>query len=87
MKVTLANGFTCELDETTLDDIEVFEDLVEIQAGNPAKFPGIAKMMIGEDGYKALKDHCRGENGRAKTSDVINAFTEIMKQAGDGKKK
>lgn len=86
MKIELENGFTCELAEDALDDIDIFDNLVEIQNGNVSLLPETARYLIGKDGYNRLKDTCRDKNGKAKTSDVMAAFGEILKRAGESKK-
>ena len=86
MKIELGNGFAIELAEDSLDDIDIFESLVEIQRGNVSLLPDTARRLIGDDGYRRLKDSCRDEKGKAKTSDVVAALGEILKRAGEGKK-
>lgn len=88
MKVTLKNGVAYTVDDDALGDMEIFENLVEIEKGNPLSLPETIKALIGEDGYSKMKESVRNEKGRVKTEDFMAQFGELMKAAGElGKKK
>lgn len=80
-------GKTYTVDDEALDDIDVFEDLVQIQSGDVSPMKRVIEAIIGEDGYKMLKDSLRNEKGRAKTTEVLQGFNAIMVAAGEDKKK
>lgn len=91
MKITTADGFVCDMDMEALGDWEILERLIEIQSGNLQDLPAVMTELIGADGYKAAKEHCRNEKGRVPTDKVMALFFEILtaakETAGDDKKK
>lgn len=86
MNVTTKTGFAATLPEDILDDIELFEDLVELDAKNLSVIPRVITRIIGADGKAALYDHCRGDNGRVKMTAVVNEVADIIEGLKDGKK-
>lgn len=80
-------GNTFNVDDEALEDVEIFEEMVDVQNGNIARTLHLIKAIIGEDGYEALKDSLRDGNGRARTAEVFQGFTDIMTAAGEDKKK
>ena len=80
-------GKTYTLDDDAIQDFEVFEEVVEVQSGNIAPVIHVVKSLLGEEGYKTLKDSLRDENGRVRTTDFVKAFGCIMAAAGEDKKK
>ena len=82
MEIKTKNGLCYTFDEEMLGDMEIFENLVEIEKGNPKSLPDTIKALIGEDGYKKLKEACRNEKGRIPTVDVVAGFGEILRLAG-----
>lgn len=70
-------GFSYEIDEAVLDDIEFLELLGEADE-NIMLIPKVATAFLGEEQRKALYDHLRGENGRVKTSDVSAVILEMI---------
>ena len=50
MEVTLKNGVAYTVDDDALGDMEIFENLVEIEKGNPLSLPETIKALIGADG-------------------------------------
>lgn len=85
IRIELDNGFTADLSPDNLDDYELFEELVEVEE-NPALTPRVIRKILGEDGYSALKDACRGEDGRVRTTDMFTAIKEIFRQVQSSKK-
>lgn len=88
MNIKTKNGLTYDFDEEMLGDYEIFENLVEIEKGNAKLLPETIKALLGEEGYKQLKESCRNEKGRTPTEDVVAEFGEILTLAGkNGSKK
>ena len=83
--IDLENGFSADIENERLDDYELFEDLVEIDE-NPAIMPRVFKKILGEDGYKELKECCRGADGRVKTSEMFASMREVFQQIQNSKK-
>ncbi len=84
-KFTTKSGFSIELDEEAFDDLEFVEVLAEVD-DNVLLVPKVIKMILGEEGKKALYDHVRDDKGRARASKAIEEFKEIMELAGEGGK-
>lgn len=80
-------GNTYNVNDQALDNIDVFEEIIKVQSGDPFPMIHVIKTCIGEEGYTLLKDSLRDENGHAKTSDVMQGFSDIMAAAGEDKKK
>ena len=88
MDITLKNGLTYTVDEEALGDMEIFENIVAIQKGDPVTLPETIKAMIGEDGYARMKDSVRNEKGRVKIADFMGQIGELLLEVGqNGKKK
>lgn len=84
MKTT--SGFEYEIVPEVLDDWELIEEMQEmVESNDPTKSVKIFKKVLGDDQYKALKDHLRKKDGRVKTSAMIEEFNEIFQ--GDALKK
>ena len=45
----------------------------------------MGRMLLGADGYRALYDHLRTEDGRVPISDVIRELDDIFKAQPGGK--
>lgn len=82
MEIKTKNGLVYTFDEEMLGDFEIFENLVEIEKGNPKLLPDTIKALLGEKGYTQLKESCRNDKGRTPTADVVDAFGEILALAG-----
>ena len=70
-------GFEFELDRRLMDDydfIEKVSDLAETGLG----MPGIIRYMIGDDGYRALKEHCRRKDGFLSLRRVQKEMDDMM---------
>lgn len=78
MKAKLSDGFEVEIIETSLDDWEFLELLDEIDQGNTGAVVRVARILLGTDGVKALKDHFREKEGRVSVEKMVTALTELM---------
>ena len=85
-KVKLKNGFTCEIDETILEDMELVEALADAEGANPLRIVDVVRTVLGEEQKKALYDHVRTENGRVPVDVITDCIMEIFENMGeDGK--
>lgn len=78
MKATLNDGFELEINENCLDDWDLLEILGEIDDGNAGKIVKAAKLMLGDEGVKKLKDHFRNDKGKVPVSVMVSAMSELM---------
>jgi len=85
MKAKLNDGFEVEILDSTVDDWEFLEVLSSIDEGETGQIVKAAKMLLGEDGVKSLKEHLRDENGRVKSTAMVDALSEIMSSASESK--
>ena len=46
----------------------------------------ILPLLLGDEQFKALKEHLRNKNGVVKASEMVNEITEIMQGANETKK-
>lgn len=87
MIMKTSSGFEFEINTAAFDDWEFIELLAEIEGGNGLKVPAALLKLIGAEGVKALKEHCRGEDGIVGTATMNTEIGEIMKAAGEMNKK
>ena len=80
-------GKEYNVDDEALDDIDIFEEIVVVQGGNLTPMKHVIESILGEDGYRQLKDSLRDGKGHARTSEVMQGFNAIMAAAGENKKK
>ena len=84
--MTTSTGFEFELIPDAFDDWELIELLAEVGDGNLLKVPAVLNRLIGAESAKALKEHCR-KDGRVTIKAMDAELTEILKAAGEAKKK
>lgn len=70
-------GFRIEADEKCLDDMELFEAVVDLQNGNVFAIKTIAEKMCGKN-KKALYDHCRDASGRVPVQAVTAEINDMF---------
>jgi hypothetical protein len=77
--VTTPSGFTAEIDQTAVDDIELVEDLSRLDQGDLLAVSSALKRLLGEKQKKALYDFCRDpETGRASLTKVSQVMMELF---------
>lgn len=86
MNINTSSGFAAEIADDVLDDIELFEDLVELDKKNISVMPGALKRILGDEGKKRLYEHCRTESGRVPMTSVMKEVGEIIAGLQNGKK-
>lgn len=83
MKGELKNGFSFDVDENALDNMELIDAMAEAQEENPAMFSKAVLLLLGKDQRKMLYDHIRDDNGRVSVEAVTNSFVEIFEALGE----
>lgn len=79
------SGFSIELEESTLDNMEVLDALSDLDEGNPLAMSRLVVQLLGKDGKKRLYDHLRTEDGRVPASAVGSAIMELFQSINAGK--
>lgn len=79
--VTTTAGFTAELDEAVLDDMELFDAATELERGRVTALSVITEKLLGPQ-KKALYDSLRDDAGRVPMTAATAAVMEIMNQLG-----
>lgn len=79
--IKTSSGFQCQLDETCLDDMELFDAICEMEGGNLMVTPMVVSKILG-DNKKALYEHLRTSNGRVPASKVTEELSEIITALG-----
>lgn len=78
-----STGFEFEIDRNTVaDDWELVELLVAGDGGDLNAAICAMKAVLGEDTYKALKEHVRNEAGKVSATQIKNEFLEILTLLG-----
>ena len=78
MKAQLSDGFEMEISESVTDDWEFLEVLTGIDEGETGLIVKAAKMLLGDDGVKTLKEHIRDKNGKVSSTAMVTALSELM---------
>ena len=79
------SGFSIELEESALDNMEVLDALSDLDEGNPLAMSRLVVKLLGKDGKKRLYDHLRTEDGRVPASAVESAIMELFQSINTGK--
>lgn len=77
-QVKTKSGFEIEVDEKSLDDMELLDMIAELTDGNGLRLPKIISKVCGDEGKKRLYEHCRNEAGRVPTETISTEITEIF---------
>ena len=76
INITMEDGFKGSLDEEIFDDFDLVE-LFAKTAKNPMWIGDLAEKLLGAEQKKALVEHLRDENGKVRTSSMMQALKEI----------
>ena len=77
-EITTNSGFNLSLDETRLNDMEMFDAIVSLEDGDTTQIPRILSLMLGKETKKALYDHCRLPDGRVPIETVYGELHSIF---------
>ena len=75
---TTESGFEFEMDEGSLDDYELLEDICDMDNGDPLKITMIARRLLGKEQMQALKEHVRNEEGRVSAARITEEIAQIF---------
>lgn len=78
IKGKTSSGFAFSIDDAVASDWEIIEGLYVLDNGDPTAIVGVLKRLIGDEQYKKLKEHLRGEDGRVNTTQMVEALKEIL---------
>lgn len=78
MTAKLSDGFEIKISESVTDDWEFLEVLSGIDEGETGLIVKAAKMLLGNDGVKALKEHLRNKDGKVSSTAMVTALGELM---------
>lgn len=79
-EVTL-HGITVTVADEALDDFELLDSLSRVQFGEKedrGRLLPIFRQLVGEDGYTAVMDGLRGENGRVPVKAGFDFIQELL---------
>lgn len=77
--VVTVHGESWTISKEALDDFELFEDIGEIDKGNPARLPSALKRLLGSEQYPKAMDTLRDpETGRVGMKDGLEFFSEVF---------
>lgn len=77
-----SSGFTFELDDNVMDNMELVDQLSELNSENPYAISKIIMLLLGEGQRKALYDHLRTEDGRVPVMQAAKEINDIFNAAG-----
>ena len=72
-------GFELDVDERTFDDMELFDLIAEMDAGNALALSRVTAKILG-DKKPALYDHLRDDAGHVPVEAVTAAVIEIFQK-------
>jgi len=83
MKAKLKDGFEVEILDAVIGSWDFLEVLSDIDEGEMGLLVKAARMMLGKEGVKALKEHIRDADGKVATDAMVDALQEIMESANE----
>lgn len=83
MKGTTKSGFTYEINDEALDNMELIDAMAEAEEDNPQRFSKAVLLLLGKKQRNELYDHLRAEDGRVPIEAVSDAFVEIFTALGE----
>lgn len=85
MIAKLKDGFEVQLSEDALNSWEFLELLSDIDEGEYGLIVKAARLLLGKEGVKALKEHIRTKDGKVPADAMVNAISELMESANESK--
>lgn len=84
-KVKTKTGFEAEIDKRVTDDFELLEKIDDLETTGSG-VPSFAKLLLGANDYKRLKEHCRRKDGKISAKRFENEILDILNsmQTDDG---
>lgn len=87
MKGKTKTGFEWEVNATAVDNWELVEILAEADKGRSSALIQGMKMVFGDEGYTALKEHVRGlsKDGIVHSTAMSSEFLSFLNSISEGK--
>lgn len=85
-KVTTSSGYSCEVDEDSINDAFFFDDLRRMKTGDLTAMLDLAARLLGEEGKTGLLMYLKDEKGRVPMQDLEREITEIIQNLKNVKK-
>ena len=86
-QINLKCGFSCELPDDVMDNMELVDALAEGNEDNPLVLSHICKLIYGNENRKKLYDFLRTKDGRVPVADIAGAIKETFELYGENGKK
>jgi len=74
----LSCGFEYQLEDDTLDNMELVDALAEADGGDITGWSRVLVLLLGKPQRKALYDHLRNAAGRVPLDAVVSAVGELL---------
>ena len=81
------SGFEFEIDENSMNDMEVVDALARMIDNDLLAMPILSDKMLGKDQKKRLYDHIRKDDGRVLIEDFTKEILDIFAKGGEATKK
>ena len=81
------SGFEFEIDENSMNDMEVVDALARMIDNDLLAMPILSDKMLGKDQKKRLYDHIRRDDGRVLIEDFTKEILDIFAKGGEATKK
>ena len=75
--IKTTTGFEADIDDSCIDDMELFDAVIELQSGDATAIPTVVQKLGGVH-KKALYDHCRLPDGRVPIQAICEEIAEIF---------
>ncbi len=91
--ITTESGFKCKVNEDQLDDMRLFDALIDMDAPTATPFQKlhavkeVILLLLGEEQREKLYQHLEEKHGKAKTALVAMEIKDILSHLNDDKKK
>ena len=89
--ITTESGFKCKIDEDSLNDMRIFDAVVDLEEGDTLLQLKASKtlltLLLGEDQKEALYKHLEEKEGKAKIDSVGKELSDIFNKLKERKKK
>lgn len=76
-KVKTKTGFEAEISKMVTDDFELLEKIDDLETTGSG-VPSFAKLLLGANDYKRLKEHCRRKDGKISAKRFENEILDIL---------
>lgn len=77
MEGKTSTGFKYKVADGIDDDMEFLDALIDLDEGNISGIRHVINKLVGEDGRKALYEHCR-KNGKVSMKSVMEEVRYIL---------